>query len=123
MTEREIAERELAEYGRWAAEHPDAPGIDASDLAAIGAARHQPDITRAQVAELVRVALAHGRTWAEIADRLGMTPMQAERAYGTPAKTQQLVISAALEMVANALRAAQKALNVAEGLAREHSRH
>jgi hypothetical protein len=51
-----------------------------------------------------------------------MTPMQAERAYGT-VKPQQLVISTALEMVANTLRAAQKALNMAEGLAREHSRH
>jgi hypothetical protein len=135
VTERETAQRALAEYKRWAAAHPDAPGIDASDLAAIGAARSKPGITRAQVADLVRTAQAHGRTWPEIADRLAMTPAQARRTYGTKArpkpesrreqesKSPQTVISAVLDALADALRHGARALNNAASMAREHSRH
>jgi hypothetical protein len=135
MTERDTAKRELAEYERWAADHPDAPGIDASDLAAIGAARSEPGITRAQVAGLVRTAQAHGRTWGEIADRLGMTAEQARRTYGTKPRTEpeprsepdsqspQTVISAALDALADWLRRGARALNDAASMAREHSRH
>jgi hypothetical protein len=135
MTERETAKQELAEYERWAAGHPDAPGIDASDLAAIGAARSQPGTTRAQVAELVRTAQAHGRTWPEIADRLGMTPAQARRTYGTKLSTKadprhkpesgslQTTIAALLDALADALSRGARALNDAASMAREHSRH
>jgi hypothetical protein len=131
LTEREIAESEVAEYERWASEHPDAAGTDASDLAAIGAARRASGITRRQVTKLVQTALARGRSWTEIADRLGMTVTQAKESYGTDApstsKSEQqqprTVVSALLELVANVLGAASDALSAAENVAREHSRH
>lgn len=134
MTERELAQEELDEYERWAANHPDAPGINASDLAAIGAARSKPGITRDQVAKLVRAALDHGRTWSEIADRLGMTPEQALRAYGTEPETKrdvrrksktgslESVISILLYALADALQRGAKALNHVASATRDHSR-
>jgi hypothetical protein len=126
-SEREIAERELAEYERWAAAHPDAEGVDATDLAAIGAARYERGITKAQVARLVQVALEHGHTWDEIADRLGMTPEQAKRSYGTKPmpKTDlpQTIRWMVLNAVANVLGAISHALSEVESMAREHSRH
>jgi hypothetical protein len=131
LTEREIAESEVAEYERWASKHPDATGTDASDLAAIGAARHRDGITHDEVSKLVQAALARGRSWAEIADRLGMTAAQARESYGAevPPKShpeQQWsrgVTSVLLELVADMLRAASAALSAAENMAREHSRH
>lgn len=134
MTERELAQEELAEYKLWAANHPDAPGINASDLAVIGATRSKPGITRDQVAKLVRTAHDHGRTWSEIADRLGMTPEQALRAYGTEPETQrdvrrksktgslESVISTLLYTLAGALQRGAKALNHAASATRDHPR-
>jgi len=135
MAERELAQEELAEYKRLAANHPDAPGINASDLAAIGAARSKPGITRDQVTKLVRTAHDHGRTWSEIADRLGMTPEQALRTYGTEAETKRdvgrkskagslkSVVSTLLYTLADALQRGAKALNHAASATRDHSRH
>ena len=132
LTESEIAESEVAEYERWASEHHDAVGADAGDLAAIGAARHEDGITRRQVRELVQAALARGRSWTEIADRLGMTVTQAKESYGTDVKPasqpeeqqrSRTVVSVLLKLVADMLRAASAALSAAENVAREHSRH
>lgn len=126
MTEPETARQEIAEYERWASKHPDATGTDASDLAAIGAARYQQGITHAHVAHLVRTARDHGRSWSEIGDRLGMTPTEAERSYG-PEVTLNLsllrsIYSSLLTGVANVLGAASHALSAAENMARQHSR-
>src|SRR5712691_6871231 len=130
MTERDLTECKVAEYERWASKHPDAIGTDADDLAAIGAARHRDGITRDEVGKLVRAALVRGRSWAEIADRLGMTAVQARESYGAevppkshPERRSRGVTSVLLELVANILRAASAALSAAENMAREHSRH
>lgn len=81
----------------------------------------------AQVAELVQAALANGRTWTEIADRLGMSPSQAKRSYGTKLETKsrppRTIGSVLLNALADMLQAASRALSAAEGMAREHSRH
>ena len=84
MGERDQARQEVAEYDRWRLAHPKAQGKDFSDLAAIGAARYQPGVNYDQVAQLVHAALEHGRTWDEIADRLGMTAAQAKDTYSSP---------------------------------------
>jgi hypothetical protein len=125
--ERELAEHETAEYWRWKAEHPDARGKDFSDLAAIGAARYQKGVTYEKVAGLVHIALDHGRTWDQIADRLGMTPEQARDAYagsqGKPASLRESVAFALVCVASNILRTLHRALSAAGGLARDHSRH
>ncbi len=66
MTERDLTEREIAEYERWASAHPDAIGTDASDLAASGHApeswHHSPPGSQARP-----TALARGRSLTKLA--------------------------------------------------------
>lgn len=78
----------------------------------------------------MHAALAHGRSWTVIADRLGMTPTQAKQSYGMkvlleshPERRQSRTIgSVLLALIADMLRAASTALTAAENMAREHSR-
>jgi hypothetical protein len=130
LTEREMAECDVAEYERWAADNPDVKGIDASDLAAIGAARYKPGITHEEVADLVRVALANGRSWLEIADRLSMTVAQARRSYeksvecGKDVESTKARISTCLRAMALCLiNVLQRVLGHTADAVREHSRH
>src|SRR5580692_9788876 len=82
MSKRDYVREELADIERQLADkNPDAIGEDMSDLAAIGLARYDSEITPEQIARLVAVARGHGRSWEEIGSRLSISAENARKAY------------------------------------------
>jgi len=83
MSKRDYVRQELADIERQLdGQDPDTAGEDMTDLAAIGLARYNPEITPEQIAGLVADARSHGRTWDQIGSRLGMSADEARKAYG-----------------------------------------
>jgi hypothetical protein len=95
---------------------------DLRDLAAIGLASSIPDVSKADMRELVQDALASGRSWDEIGQRLGVTAAKARRIYGNQAKPTQVDTSVWAELALSVLEALQRALDRAEDTVRAHSR-
>ena len=74
MSKRGYVRQELADIeAQLADKDPDTVGEDMSDLAAVVLARYDQTITHEQIAELVAEARRRGRSWDQIANRLGMS--------------------------------------------------
>jgi len=74
VSKRGYVRQELADIeAQLADKDPDTVGEDMSDLAAVVLARYDQTITHEQIAELVAEARRRGRSWDQIANRLGMS--------------------------------------------------
>ncbi|SRR6266498_2611926 len=92
MNKRDYVRQELADIERQLADkHADTVGEDMTDLAAIGLARYNPEITAEQIGNLVAGARSHGRSWEQIGNRLGMTEEEARKEYGHRVEVDAIV--------------------------------